>query len=97
MAKTVIALYDDLDQARNAVVELVDHGFDRDQVSLMANDPEGKFANALSANTDQSNTNIYELETDEYSTEAAKDAGIGALLGGVAGLLVGLGIFLTLE
>ncbi|HHX65994.1 MAG TPA: hypothetical protein GX702_14020 [Chloroflexi bacterium] len=76
MAKTIIALYDDLSSAHRAVRDLVDSGFDRETISLMTQDRQ----RARSAD-----------EEDAASEAAGTGAGIGALVGGLGGLLVGLG------
>jgi uncharacterized protein (TIGR02271 family) len=84
MAKTVIGLYDDIWEAKQVVSDLVDEGFARDQISLIARDEEGKYANAL----DREKTGG---ETGE--THAGTGAAGGAVAGGIIGLLVGLGAF----
>lgn len=78
MEKTVIALYDNVSDARNALEELVRAGYDRDQMSLVANDKDKAY--------------VAELEKGSYAKEgAAAGAGTGAAIGGVAGILAGLG------
>jgi hypothetical protein len=79
MARTVVALYDDFDDASAAVRELVDHGFSRDSISFMAADRNREYGQALE-----------EQGIDETSG-AGVGAGIGAVLGGLAGVLIGLG------
>jgi hypothetical protein len=84
MAKTVVALFDDLYTARDAVQELVNSGFTREDVSIMANDAAGDFARYESGD--------YRHDTDSGVADgAAAGAGIGAVLGGIGGVLVGLG------
>jgi uncharacterized protein (TIGR02271 family) len=82
MARTVIALYDEVVHARDVVKDLIDNGFERERISLIANDARGKFRT---------------LEGSEAESDMASDigagAGIGAVLGGIAGLVVGLGAF----
>lgn len=79
--KTVVAMYDDLDSARDAIDELVGAGFDRDGISLVATD------------TDE----VYARELDEYDEgeQAAEGAAVGAVAGGAIGglwaALAGLG------
>ena len=41
MATTVIGLYDQLEDAQNAVSELVSAGFPRENISIVAADTEG--------------------------------------------------------
>jgi uncharacterized protein (TIGR02271 family) len=82
MAKTVIALYDDVHTARDVVQDLVDNGFPRDNVSIMASDAAGEY--------DRYQSGEYR-EDDGVGGGAAAGAGIGAVIGGIGGLLVGLG------
>lgn len=81
MAKTVVGLFDTFDAAQDVVQDLVDSGFRRDDISLVANDAKGEYAN-------------YGGDGDGNS-QAAEGAGAGAVgggvLGGVLGLLVGIG------
>lgn len=80
MAKTVVGLYNDLTTAEQVVRELTNSGFSRDDISLVANDAEGRYGKEVGTG-------------DRASTGkgAAKGAGTGAVLGGIAGLVVGLG------
>ncbi len=75
MAKTVVALYDEFDTARNAVEALVDAGFNRGDISLVANDASGKYAEYVNNNDDVS---------------AGEGAGFGAVVGALVGLGVAL-------
>lgn len=98
MARTVVGLFDRFDDAHEAVRELLETGFDRGDVSLVANDAEGRYARELGVNqTPQEDRNITS-ETEMGDSDTAKGAksgaGIGAALGGIAGILVGLGAFL---
>lgn len=77
--KTVMAVYDSRDQARHAVEALLDRGFTRDEVSLLAG---GKGEETL-----------HNLESPEEHN-AGTGATTGGVLGGLGGLLLGLG-FLT--
>jgi hypothetical protein len=81
MAKTVVALYDDFQTARSAVEALVDAGFERSAISLVANDTTGD----LARNT---TTKVTVVNDDDVS------AGEGAGFGAVVGALVGLGVAL---
>lgn len=47
MTRTVVALYDNIDDANRAVRELVDNGFDRSVISLMAGDQAGTYSSQL--------------------------------------------------
>jgi hypothetical protein len=80
MTKTIVALYDDLAEARAAINNLTGKGFESDAISLVAYDPEGEYQAQL------------EQEPVVAETDAmVEGAGIGATLGGLVGLLAGLG------
>lgn len=89
--KTVVGLFDDLGSARQAVSDLSQQGFSRDDVSLVANasaeeysryfDKEGKYS-ATAADGDGDGT----------GAAVATGAGLGALLGGVGGFLLGMSL-----
>lgn len=80
MANTIVGLFDDRDEAQNAVRDLVEAGFARDRVSIVANDPQG---------------NLQTEKVDEQGNfagaGAATGAASGAVVGGIAGLLIGMG------
>jgi hypothetical protein len=79
MARTVIGLYDQFSDAENAVSELVSAGFPRENISIVAADTEGKFK-------------TYVGEPGETVGEGiTTGAGVGAVVGGLGGLLLGLG------
>jgi uncharacterized protein (TIGR02271 family) len=80
MSKTIVGLFDDASEARSVVTELTQMGVTRDHISLMAN----RDATAT-APTD-------ETVTESAGSDALTGAGIGAMLGGVGGLLVGLAV-----
>jgi uncharacterized protein (TIGR02271 family) len=77
MTKTVIGTYSSLDNAIEVVNELVEAGFHRNSISVMANDPDEKYS-------------AY-VDNDGALDDTAKGAGIGAAIGGLGGLLLGLG------
>jgi hypothetical protein len=87
MARTVVAIYDDFQSANNAVRELVDGGFPRDNISIIASNNEGDYGYKGTAK----DTAGDETVADETGTGAGVGAGIGAAVGGIGGLLVGLG------
>jgi uncharacterized protein (TIGR02271 family) len=78
MAKTIVGLFDDASDAQAVVRELVDLGIDRDQISLMAN----RSAETLTRDTAP--------EVTTTGEDAMAGAGIGAVAGGIGGLIVGL-------
>lgn len=77
MTKTVIGTYTNLDSAYEVVNRLVDAGFHRNSISVIANDPDEKYASYVDQSGDLDDT--------------AKGAGFGAAIGGLGGLLLGLG------
>lgn len=81
MAKSVVGLYDDLSTAHEVIRDLDDHGFDRHNVSLIVSDPEGEYSDYVDE----------DYTADDTSSVAVDGAGIGAVLGGLAGLVVGMG------
>lgn len=79
--RIVIALYDNFSSANAAVRELVDRGFKRDNISLLASDAENRYSPYL------------ENQSTTPSTADATDAGegVGALIGDLGRLLGELG------
>lgn len=86
MARTVVAIYDDFRTANNAVREMVDHGFPRDNISVIANNARGEFG-TFGTEARETGSQV----ADETGAGAGVGAGIGAAIGGIGGLLVGLG------
>ena len=78
MAKTIVGLFDTFPEAQNVVQDLVNNGFSRDAISLVANDARGEYAN-------------YNANGSSAGAGAATGAVTGAVGGGVLGLLVGIG------
>jgi hypothetical protein len=83
MTRTVVALFDDFNDASGAVRDLVDNGFSRDDISLMASDPENQYSRYIGSTPEE--------EATGAAQGAGVGAGIGAVVGGLGGLLVGLG------
>ena len=81
--RNVVGLYRNLEDAFNAVQALNRRGYRREDMTLIARDLTGKYAQALE--------NVNTREGQNMAEGAAKGAGIGGLLGGIGGLLVGLG------
>lgn len=77
MAKTIVGLFDDFTAAMNTVPDLVSAGVRHEDISLVANDTQGEFAN---------------FRPGEESSAAVSGAGAGAAIGGLGGLLLGLGV-----
>lgn len=76
--KTIVALYDNFSEAQRVVQDLVDHGFQRNNISLVASDADGTYADYVAR------------EEDPDDVDAAEGAGFGAIIGGLTGLLVSL-------
>ncbi|WP_136622534.1 MULTISPECIES: general stress protein [Mesorhizobium] len=74
--KTLTGLFDDYDDARDAVSELEATGIPHSDISIVANNSK----------------DWYDNDTSKASEDAAGGAGLGALVGGAGGLLTGLGI-----
>lgn len=74
--QTVTGLFDDYDDANDAVGELVATGVPRDEISLVANNATG----------------WYKADDAEAGEDAATGAGLGAVVGGAGGLATGLGL-----
>ncbi len=81
MAKTVVGLFDNFAEAQYVVQDLIDNGFRREDISVVA----GEHA-----------TGYERMVGDERESAAAEGAGAGAVsgsvLGGALGLLVGAGL-----
>lgn len=81
--KTIVGLYDNIGDARAVVEDLVSSGYDRNNISLIAADAEGRYASYLERPG---------AETITDSGEAAAEGAIaGGAIGGLAGVLIGLG------
>jgi hypothetical protein len=79
MAQTITVLFESHTAAYSAVQDLVDHGFARDTIGVMAHDDtrrEGRVTTRVAMPGGPS--------------RVAQGAGVGAALGGLGGLLVGL-------
>lgn len=81
--KTVVAIFDRIEDARYAVEDLVDSGIQRDNISLIARDVEGHYGTQLEGRQTTAG--------EDVGQAAAGGAAGGAVLGGLAGVLVGLG------
>jgi hypothetical protein len=82
MARTIVSLFDDFASAQRAAQDLIQAGFSRDKVSVVANDVSGEYGRQLGSDVAVTETGV---------SGAGAGAGIGAALGGIGGLLVGLG------
>lgn len=74
MSKTIVALYNNFDHAREAVEDLVEAGFSRNDISIVANNSTGEYVEGTTVTT---------AEDDVTSGEGAR---FGAVVGGLIGL-----------
>ncbi len=88
MAMTVVGLFDTMNEAQSVVQDLVNGGFNRNDIGLTANNAKGDYK-------DTAATGTTETGTETGATKAGDDAGAGAVggtvVGGALGLLVGIG------
>lgn len=80
MAKTIVGLFDHFTEAQSAVQSLTSAGFERGDISVLANDRAGEYSRAVGGSTESS-----------AGQGAAAGAVGGGVLGGFLGLLVGVG------
>lgn len=78
---TVIATYRNITEAQKAVTDLVNAGFERDNISLVVSDTEGRYQHL----TSQANV------TDPNDVSAGEGALVGGIEGGIIGMALGLG------
>lgn len=80
MAKTVVGLFDRFEEAQRVISDLVDRGFRREDISVMANNSRGELSQ-------------YGAEGHTGTAEAAGAGAVGgSVIGGVLGLLIGTGL-----
>lgn len=90
MAKTVVGLFDTFAEAQNVVQALSDRGFPNEDISLIANDSRGEFAQY--GHTDARQVGDTRTTDDATAESAGAGAVGGTVVGGVLGLLVGTGL-----
>ena len=89
MAKTVIALFDDIRHAHAAVDDLRrSNNFTNRDITLMAHDADNRYSRYLQ----EHDVRVEKKTGTEADKGAAAGAGIGAVVGGIAGFLVGTGV-----
>ena len=76
MAKTVVGIFNDFTEAMTSLTDFVHGGIPKEHLSIVTPDTDKEFAQYLGTSEEQ---------------RIAKDTGIGAVIGGLSGLLVGLG------
>jgi hypothetical protein len=77
--KTVVGTYDNIRTAYDVANDLINAGYSRSDISVVASDPKNEYS-----------TYVDDRFVDP-GDDVAKGAGIGAAIGGLGGLLVGLG------
>lgn len=94
MAKTVVALYDEFEQAQKAVKELTDKGVKRDNISLISNNASGEYDRYVgNIDSDRDQQEVHRESHSQPGKGTGIGAGTGAGLGALTGLLLGLGVF----
>ena len=95
MAKTVVGLFDTTDEANTVVTDLVNQGFNRNDISVVANDAAGKYKQTGTGTTTTGTTTASGNADGEDAADAAGSGAVsGTMVGGGLGLLVGLGALL---
>lgn len=82
MTRTVVGLFDNVEQANEAVRALMDQGFAPEHISLLARDAQGEIVSDAAGP---------DVTADAAMAGTATGATAGTVLGGALGLLVGLG------
>lgn len=91
MAKTVVALFDDLATAQRAVQSLLDSGFNSSDIALVSSNSRGEFNQYFNQQGQFTGT---PTARSGAASGVAEGAGIGAVVGGLAGLGIGLAMAL---
>lgn len=86
MTRTITRLYDDYADAKAAVAALESHGVARDDISIVANNADGRHQIGDGAHADA----VHEGVNDHG--DVSRGTSTGAVLGGAGGLLAGLGL-----
>src|SRR5712671_5035427 len=79
MAKSIVGIFDQRSDAERAVRDLMDNGFRREDISLIAGNPSDEPSQST-------------ITSSEGMSSTAAGAGTGAFIGGLGGLLIGLGV-----
>jgi hypothetical protein len=82
--KTIVGLFDDMTQAKEAALDLENAGIPHNDISLVANNETGQYVPTTDTTTTTHAPSGYAI---------GHDAVVGAEIGGVAGLLLGLTAF----
>jgi hypothetical protein len=88
--KTIVGLYDDLNDARNAVQELAQAGVRRDDINLVAHASAEEYSRYFDTEGRYRSDGV---DVDSSSASgAAAGAGVGAIIGALGGLVLGLSL-----
>ena len=92
--KTIVGLFDNFSEAQQVVQDFVNAGFDRNQISLVANNAGNQYDPATFGRQEGGGEGVVR-DTDGSGGSTAESAGTGAkagaYVGGALGLLAGLG------
>lgn len=88
MAKTIVGLFDTFAHAQSAVNDLTSAGFDRDEISVVANNASGEFG--MATEDKEGGINV-----SQGLGDAAKGAVKGGLFGGLTGLAAAVALALV--
>jgi hypothetical protein len=89
--KTIVGLFDDMESARMAALNIEAAGITHNDVSVVANNEGGRYVATGTSTTVSTATNTSVAVEPVTSGHAiGHDAKVGAQVGGVAGLLLGL-------
>ncbi len=90
--KTVVGLYEDFTDAQAAIKDLVDSGFDRADISLIASDRETYRTTTTTDTTTAADIDDDLIpDTNQLGEDVAAGMATGGVIGGLGGVLLGLG------
>ena len=90
--KTVVGLYEDFVDAQAAIKDLVDSGFDRADINVIATDRETYRTNATTDTTTAADIDDDLItDTNQLGEDVAAGMATGGVIGGLGGVLLGLG------
>ena len=91
--KTIVGLYDNMQDAEEAISDLVAAGFDRSAISLMATDRWADEVAGATLPTDGDGNGTAVAPTGEQiASDVTTGAVTGGVVGGLTGVLLGLGV-----
>lgn len=90
MSKTVVGLFNTVQQAENTVNDLVSAGVARDQINVIAKDTKGVNATTAPGTADSPLSMGRDMEEVEKGETVTQDTMAGALFGGAGGALIGV-------